>query len=132
MESERILVVDDSPDNLELVRIILEGSGDEVRTAEDAAQAFDTLTKWRPDLILIDIQLPGVDGLEFTRRLRENPAWHQTSIVALSAYAMTTDQENARAAGCDGYITKPIDTRTFAGTVRGHVRERREGRARGQ
>ena len=121
MENERILVVDDNPDNLELVRIVLECAGDQVRTAEDAREAMEALGTWRPDLILVDIQLPEVDGLELTRRLRANPAWRDISIVALTAYAMTKDEENARAAGCDGYITKPIDTRTFVSIVHSHL-----------
>ena len=127
MDNERILVVDDNPDNLELVRIVLECAGDDVRTAEDATQAMEALGSWHPDLILIDIQLPGIDGLELTRRLRANPAWRDISIVALTAYAMSRDEENARAAGCDGYITKPIDTRTFVSVVRGHLQQQRKG-----
>jgi two-component system cell cycle response regulator DivK len=69
----------------------------------------------------MDIQLPGMDGLELTRRLRQEPALHEVIILALSAYAMKGDEDNARLAGCDGYITKPIDTRTFAGAVRGYL-----------
>jgi two-component system cell cycle response regulator DivK len=72
---------------------------------------------YRPKLILMDVQLPGMDGLELTRRLRQKPALHDVIIVALSAYAMVAEKANALAAGCDGYITKPINTRTFASTV---------------
>ncbi|MBZ5617399.1 MAG: response regulator [Acidobacteriia bacterium] len=119
--NESILVVDDSVDNLELTEILLECEGFEVRTAEDAAQALRVLETWHPKLILMDVQLPGMDGLELTRRLRQDPAFQDVNIVALSAYAMAAEKETARAAGCDGYITKPINTRTFAGTVRQYL-----------
>src|SRR5581483_5172986 len=95
-----VLVVDDSPDNLVLVRILLECAGFEVRTAAEAAEAFHVLGTFRPSLILMDLQLPEVDGLELTRRLRQDPQWVGTPIVALSAYAMKSDEESARAAGC--------------------------------
>jgi len=116
-----ILVVDDTADNLVLTRFLLELEGFEVRTAEDAAQTLEVLSSYRPQLILMDVQLPGTDGLEVTRRLRQDPRWEQTTIVALTAYAMKGDEENALAAGCDGYITKPIDTRTFASVIRGYL-----------
>ena len=118
---ESILVVDDSADNRELTQILLEWEGFEVRTAEDAAQALLTLESYRPSLILMDVQLPGMDGLELTRRLRQGPDGPRLIIVALSAYAMAAEKANAIAAGCDGYITKPIDTRSFAATVRKYL-----------
>ena len=113
MENSKILVVDDNPDNVELVKLLLEFEGFEVRTADSASEAFVVLKTFDPALILMDVQLPEMDGLELTRQLRSQPQWRDTLIVALSAYAMKQDQENARAAGCDGYITKPIDTRSF-------------------
>jgi two-component system cell cycle response regulator DivK len=119
--NESILIVDDSVDNLELTQILLECEGFEVRTAEDAAQALRVLETWRPKLILMDVQLPGMDGLELTRLLRQDPSLRDVLIVALSAYAMAAEKENARVAGCDGYITKPINTRTFAGVVRQYL-----------
>jgi two-component system cell cycle response regulator DivK len=118
---ELILVVDDSEDNRDLTQILLECEGFEVRTAEDAAQALSVLRKYHPKLILMDVQLPGMDGLELTRRLRQDPSMQDVSIVALSAYAMAAEKESARAAGCDGYITKPINTRTFASAVRQYL-----------
>ncbi|HYL74053.1 MAG TPA: response regulator [Bryobacteraceae bacterium] len=121
---QSILVVDDNIDNRELTQILLEGDGLEVRLAEDAESALEALETYRPDLILMDIQLPAMDGLELTRSLRRQPAWQDVIVIALSAYAMKGDEENARAAGCDGYITKPIDTRTFAGVVRGYLKTR--------
>jgi two-component system cell cycle response regulator len=118
MNRENILIVDDNRDNLKLTEILLKCAGYLVRTAEDAEQALALLEDYRPDLILMDIQLPGMDGLELTRRLRQMPRLAGTPIVALTAYAMAGDEANARNAGCTGYITKPIDTRTFAGLVR--------------
>lgn len=119
--NESILIVDDNIDNLELTQILLEGEGFEVRLAEDAETALKTLQTYRPRMILMDIQLPGMDGLELTRRLRREPALRDVIILALSAYAMRGDEDNAHAAGCDGYITKPINTRTFVGAVRGYL-----------
>lgn len=121
MSGESILVIDDNPDNLELTRVLLECEGWEVRTAEDAQQALNALASYHPALILMDVQLPGMDGLELTRRLRADPAFQDVIIVALTAYAMKGDEENARAAGCDGYISKPIDTRSFPEMVRKYV-----------
>ena len=118
---EPVLIVDDNVDNQELTRFLLEGAGFEVRLAGDAEAALTILETFRPKLILMDIQLPGMDGLELTRRLRQQPAFQDVTIVALSAYAMKSDKDNARAAGCDGYITKPIDTRTFVSAVRKYV-----------
>lgn len=125
MGNEAILLVDDSPDNLILTQFLLESEGFEVCTAGDAEQALKVLTTYRPGLILMDVQLPGMDGLELTRQLRSDPAWNDVIIVALTAYAMKRDEENALAAGCDGYITKPINTRTFASLVRDYMRARR-------
>ena len=125
MGNEAVLVVDDGPDNLLLTQFLLEEDGFEVHTAEDAEQALDVLRTCRPEVILMDVQLPGMDGLTLTRKLRADPTWSDVVIVALTAYAMKGDEENALAAGCDGYITKPIDTRTFASIVRDHMRARR-------
>jgi two-component system, cell cycle response regulator DivK len=125
MGNETVLVVEDSPDNLILTQFLLEAEGFEVRTAEDAEHAQEVLRIYHPRLILMDVQLPGMDGLELTRHLRADPAWSDVIMVALTAYAMKGDEENALAAGCDGYITKPIDTRTFASVVRDHLQTRR-------
>lgn len=123
MSGESILVVDDNLDNLLLTEILLDTAGYEVRTAQDAGQAWEALRLSRPSLILMDIQLPGTDGLDLTRQLRQTTEFRDLPIVALTAYAMKGDEENARRAGCDGYITKPIDTRTFASTIGGFLRE---------
>ncbi len=109
MPSEPILIVDDNPANLKLARLLLVSEGHDARTAPDAEQALKLLQSFEPRLILMDIQLPGMDGLELTRKLKSDPKTKGIVIVALTAYAMRGDEERARAAGCDGYIAKPID-----------------------
>ena len=116
-----VLIVDDNPVNLKLARVLLAGAGYEVRTAGDAEEALDVLETFCPKLILMDIQLPGMDGLTLTRQLKSNPGTQDIIIVALTAYAMKGDEEKARASGCTGYITKPLDTRTFADDVARHL-----------
>jgi CheY-like chemotaxis protein len=121
MAGETILIVDDNLANLKLVRILLAAEGYDVRTATDAQEAVDVIRDARPRLILMDIQLPGTDGLQLTRRLRADPATRDTVIIALTAYAMRGDEQKARDAGCDGYIPKPIDTRALASVIEGHL-----------
>jgi two-component system, cell cycle response regulator DivK len=128
MGNELVLVVDDSPDNLVLTQFLLESEGFQVRTAEDAEQALEVLKTHCPQLILMDVQLPGMDGLDLTRQLRLDRRWREVVIVALTAYAMKGDEENCLAAGCDGYITKPVDTRTFASIVRHQMQSGRISR----
>ncbi len=122
MTGEPILVVDDNPVNLKLMRVLLETEGYEVRTAGDAKEALVTLQTFRPRLILMDIQLPGLDGLSLTRQLKAEPATRDIVIVAFTSYAMKGDEEKALAAGCDGYISKPVDTRTLPGVIARHLR----------
>lgn len=112
-----LLVVDDHAVNLKLARVILEASGYEVHTAGDAEQALQALQQFRPRLILMDLQLPGMDGLELTRRLKADPATADIPVVALTAYAMVGDAERARAAGCDDYITKPLERKLLLETL---------------
>ena len=112
-----ILIVDDNPVNLKLAASILEFAGYRVFEAVDASQAQYIIRRTPPDLILMDIALPGMDGLTLTRRIKEDPATNHIRIVALTASAMRGDDEKARAAGCEGYITKPIDTRALAEQV---------------
>jgi CheY-like chemotaxis protein len=107
----RILIVDDNATNLKLVSYLMSRNGHDVDTACDADTALAMLSERRPDLILMDIQLPGIDGLELTRRIKANPETAKIIVVAVTAYAMKGDQGKAMAAGCDSYITKPIDTR---------------------
>jgi CheY-like chemotaxis protein len=110
MAGEPILIVDDNPQNLKLARIILLSEHYEVRTAVDAEDALAILGSFTPRLILMDLQLPGMDGLELTRQLKADPARRGILVLALTAYAMKGDEERALAAGCDGYMSKPIDT----------------------
>jgi two-component system, cell cycle response regulator DivK len=121
MAGEPILIVDDNPQNLKLARLLLVGEGFEARTAVDAEQALTVLKDFRPKLILMDIQLPGMDGLSLTRLLKADPNTSEIVIVALTAYAMRGDEERARAAGCDGYIAKPLDINTLAKTVARYI-----------
>ena len=121
MAGEPILIVDDNPTNLKLARVLLAGEGYVVETANDGEEMLKLLERFTPRLILMDIQLPGVDGLELTRRLRADPARRDIAIVALTAYAMKGDEDKALAAGCDGYITKPIDVDTLPRIVAEHL-----------
>jgi CheY-like chemotaxis protein len=115
--SKRILIVDDNPTNLKLVTYLVKAAGYDVDTAIDAEAALGAIAAARPALILMDLQLPGIDGLELTRRLKNNPETADIKIIAVTAYAMKGDQERALAAGCDGYVTKPIDTRSFPSLI---------------
>ena len=110
MAGESIVVVDDNPINLKLLRVLLAGEGYEVRTAQDAEEAMALLQNFRPRVILMDLQLPGMDGLELTRRLKAAPETRDVVIIAVTSYAMKGDHEKALEAGCDDYVTKPIDT----------------------
>ena len=121
MGNEHILVVDDNLSNQKLVGFILERSGYRVRQALDAKEALAQLGALKFRLILMDLQLPGMDGLSLTRRLREQSEMNDVIIVALTAYAMTGDEEKALEAGCDGYLSKLIDTKTFAERVTGYL-----------
>jgi CheY-like chemotaxis protein len=121
MAGERLLVVDDNATNMKLLRVLLMTEGYEVRTAVDAKEALAILGSFRPQLILMDVQLPGMSGLELTQQLKADPAMRDIIVLAVTAYAMKGDEERARAAGCDGYLSKPIDTRTLATTVAKHL-----------
>lgn len=112
--SARILIVDDNAVNLKLACDVLECDGFTVTKAADAEQALQVLDRLVPDLILMDIALPGMDGLTLTRQLKADARFSQVPVVALTAFAMKGDAEKALAAGCDAYITKPINTRSFA------------------
>ena len=113
-----ILIVEDNPKNMKLVRDLLQHHGHATLEAETGEAGLRLALDRRPDLVLMDIQLPGVDGLVLTRRLRERGAPPTPVIVAFTAFAMKGDRERFLAAGCDGYIGKPIDVATFADEVR--------------
>ena len=117
MPTKSILIVDNNPVNLKLIRVLLAGEGYDVHTAGDADEALRVLKNLSPQLILMDVQLPGIDGLELTRRLKADPATHDIKILGLTAYAMKGDREKILAAVCDGYIAKPIDTRALPGLL---------------
>jgi two-component system, cell cycle response regulator DivK len=117
MPGESILIVDDTPINLKLTRILLAHEGYDVRTANGGEEALEILESYHPKLVLADIQMPGMDGLEMTRRIKADPRHRDIVVVALTALAMKGDEEKAIDAGCDGYITKPIDTRRLPGLV---------------
>jgi len=112
-----ILIVDDNPIDLKLASAALEVGEFNVDVAADAEQAQDMLPSMLPDLILIDIALPGIDGLSLTRIVKADPRLRHVPVVALTAFAMQGDDERAAAAGCVGYITKPINPRRFAGQI---------------
>jgi two-component system, cell cycle response regulator DivK len=109
----RILSVEDNPSNMKLVVLLLEKAGHEVLQATDAEEGMRIARARLPDLILMDVQLPGLDGLTATRRLKADPATTKIKIIALTAFAMSGDREKMRAAGCDGYIAKPIRYQEF-------------------
>ncbi len=114
MAGESILIVEDNPLNMELAHDLLEAKGYQVREASTAQEGIDAVQTEKPDLVLMDIQLPGMDGLTATRLLREQYGPAQLLIVALTAHAMKGDDRKVLEAGCNGYISKPIDTRQFA------------------
>jgi len=119
-----ILVVDDNPTNLKLACYVLESEGYIVLRAQDAQAALEVLQRLSPDLILMDLQMPGMDGLTLTRRLKADLAYRHIRIVALTAFAMKGDDRKAMEAGCDGYITKPIDTIKLPALVAEHLQLR--------
>ena len=124
MAGEKILLIEDNAVNRDLIQFLLESQGYQVREAATAEEAFEFLKTQRPDLIVMDIQLPGMDGLEATKKLKENPATRDIPVVAVTSYAMKGDRESAAAAGCVGYITKPIDKTTFLQQVAAHLATR--------
>ncbi|NUP13015.1 MAG: response regulator [Polyangiaceae bacterium] len=113
MAGEPILVVDDNPANVRLVQFLLTKRGYDVRVAMDASAALEVLGNFTPKLVLMDLQLPGMDGLELTRKIKAEARFADLPIIAVTAFAMKGDEQRAREAGCDGYVTKPIDTRTL-------------------
>ena len=129
MAGETILVVEDNALNLELISDILDAHGYRVQSATSGTDALKMVEDERPDLILMDIQLPGLDGLTITGIIKEKPENSDLPIIALTAHAMRGDEEKAREAGCDGYISKPIDTRAVPKTVRKYLDARRNSTA---
>jgi len=125
MAGKNILLVEDNPVNRRLAVFLLRSQGYQVREASTAKEAFEILEKEPADLIVMDIQLPGMDGLETTRKLKEQPATADIPVIAVTSYAMKGDREKALAAGCVGYVTKPIDKNIFIQEVAAHLGNKR-------
>jgi CheY-like chemotaxis protein len=121
MSEKKILLVEDNPVNRRLAEFLLRSQGYDVRAAATGMEALEMLERERPDLIVMDIQLPGMDGLEVTRKLKEQPATADIPVIAVTSYAMKGDREKALAAGCAGYVTKPIDKNIFIQEIFTHV-----------
>ena len=127
MANESILIVDDNEMNVKLLRWVLEKNGYQVHTAGDATTARAAIRAVRPRLVLMDIQLPDIDGLQLTREFKADPSLRDIPVVAVTSYAMKSDRQKSIDAGCDGYITKPIDTRQFPLDIEKYLRGPRGG-----
>jgi len=119
--SKRVLVVDDQEDNRRILRDLLDTVGYAVIEAEDGEQAVALAREQVPDLILMDIQLPVMDGYEATRRIKAEPALKAIPVIAVTSYALSGDDEKAFEAGCDAYVTKPFSPRALLAKVREHL-----------
>ncbi len=119
--SKRILVVEDQEDNRQILRDLLANAGYEMIEAGDGAQAITAANEHRPDLILMDIQLPMVDGYEATRQIKANPALKAIPIIVVTSYALSGDEDKARAAGCDAYVAKPYSPRALLAKIREYI-----------
>jgi two-component system, cell cycle response regulator DivK len=124
MARDALLIIDDNPQNLKLARVLLTTEGYVVKTATDAEEALHVLESFTPRLILMDLQLPRMDGLELTRLLKTDPVHRETIIIALTAYAMKGDRLKALAAGCDDYISKPLDIDALVRVIAEHLARR--------
>jgi CheY-like chemotaxis protein len=121
MAGEPILIVDDNAQNLKLARVILSSEGYQVRTAVDAEDALTILESFVPRVILMDLQLPRMDGLALTRQLKSDPRRRDIVIIAVTAYAMRGDDDKALEAGCDDYMSKPIDAQALSAMIARHL-----------
>jgi two-component system cell cycle response regulator DivK len=119
--SKRILIIEDQEDNRAILRDVLSTAGYELIEAADGGEGVELAQKERPDLILMDIQLPVLDGYEATRRIKANPELKAIPIIAVTSYALSGDEAKARAAGCDGYVTKPFSPRLLLSKVREYL-----------
>ena len=120
--SKRILVVEDHEDNRQILRDLMASADLKMIEAWDGEAALTVAAAERPDLILMDIQLPGIDGYEVTRRLKADPMLRHIPIIAVTSYALSGDEEKARAAGCDGYVAKPFSPRKLLEKIREYLR----------
>ena len=121
--SKCILVVEDQEDNRQILRDLLKSAEYEITKAENGEEALTAVAKRRPDLILMDIQLPILDGYEATRRIKSDPATRAIPIIAVTSYSMSGDEAKARAAGCDDYVTKPYSPRQLLAKIRQYLRQ---------
>ena len=119
--SKRILVVEDQEDNRQIIRDLLSATDYEIIEAESGEEALAAVAKQRPDLILMDIQLPGIDGYETTRRIKADPALRSITIIAVTSYALSGEEQQARAAGCDEYVPKPYSPRQLLAKIRQYL-----------
>ncbi|MGA9026551.1 MAG: response regulator [Steroidobacteraceae bacterium] len=124
MSAPKALIVDDNALNVELVSVVLQADSFLVESAGDAVGGLQRIQSFQPDLILMDVQLPGMDGLEFARIIKREPGTRHIVVIAFTAYAMRGDEARMLAAGCDGYLSKPIDVATFAAQVRAFLPRR--------
>ena len=125
----KVLVIEDNPANMTLATFLLQSVGHSVLMASDAEAGVALAGAQQPDLILMDIQLPGMDGLRATALLKGDPVTRDIPVIALTALAMKGDEERIRAAGCDGYIAKPLSYKDFLTTISGELAQRAAGRA---
>jgi CheY-like chemotaxis protein len=121
----KVLIVEDNPVNLRLAQFLLEKRGFSVRKATTGAECLTEMTRDLPDIVLMDIQLPGEDGLAVTRKIRSDPRMAGVVVVALTAHAMAGDREKILAAGCDGYIAKPVDPQGLPSEVSRYLKQGR-------
>jgi len=119
--SKRILVIEDQEDNRQIVRDLVTASGYELIEATTGEEGLEVAARERPDLILMDIQLPGIDGYEVTRRIKANPKLSKIPIIAVTSYALSGDDKKAFAAGCDSYVTKPYSPRLLLAKIREYL-----------
>ncbi len=123
---EKILIVEDNPQNMKLLGMVLRAKNYTLLKATDGEEALNIAMRERPDLIIMDIQLPKMNGLEVTRKLRETPAFSHTPIIAITAYAMKGDRERVIESGCDAYLSKPINTRELPEIIAGMLLQRQK------
>jgi two-component system, cell cycle response regulator DivK len=119
--SKRILVVEDQPDNRQIIRDMLAGNDYEITEAEDGQQALAAVSKERPDLILMGIQLPTMDGYEITRQIKADPAMRSIPIIAVTSHALDGEEQTARSAGCDDYVPEPYSPRHLLAKIQQYM-----------
>jgi len=125
MSAEKILIVEDNPLNMRLMQMTLRGKGYTLIEASNGEEALDKAVKEKPDLIIMDMQLPTISGIEATQRLRKIPELSRIPVIAVTAYAMKGNQEKFIEAGCNAYLSKPINTRELPGFIENMLKQRK-------